>query len=214
MKNCNVCLVDKDLEEFPKKGGKCKICLKDYKRQYAIDNALKVSKTKKKYYKRNKKVIKEKVKIYNVLNEEKIKEYRKEYNQENYNELYHKEYRKINKKEISENKKEYYLNNKNLFIKSESKKVDKLDNILYKFKCELRALVLKSFKDNGIKKSTKIVDLLGCSLEQFKTIIENKFTTEMDWNNYYIYWQLKYINPNLDINILNNYSNFQPLCWY
>ena len=68
MKNCNKCLEDKELDKFPKKGNKCKLCL---------------SELKKLYYQNNREKIISKVKEYTEKNTEKIKEYKNEYNKNN-----------------------------------------------------------------------------------------------------------------------------------
>ena len=38
MKNCNKCLEDKELDKFPKKGNKCKLCLSELKKLYYQNN--------------------------------------------------------------------------------------------------------------------------------------------------------------------------------
>lgn len=112
MKKCNKCLLEKELDMFPKKGAKCKECVAEYKKEYAILNKEKVEQSKKKYYENNKEKIKEKVKEYTKNNIEKIKEYKEEYNKNNPNSEYHKEYRESNKELISIKRKEYYQKNK------------------------------------------------------------------------------------------------------
>ena len=42
MKKCNYCLMIKDLIDFPKKGAKCKSCVSEYKKEYALLNKDKI----------------------------------------------------------------------------------------------------------------------------------------------------------------------------
>ena len=82
-----------------------------------------------------------------------------------------------------------------------------------------------SFKRIGTKKNTKTEHILGCTIQEFKTYIENQFECWMTLENHGIYtgvynetWQLDHIEPISnattpeDIIRLNHYTNFQPLC--
>lgn len=112
MRKCNKCLEEKDLVDFPKKGGKCKKCLAEYKREYAIINKEKIQEKRREYYVENKESIINKVSKYAEENKEKLKLYKKEYNEENYDPNYHREYREKNKELISIKRKKYYQKNK------------------------------------------------------------------------------------------------------
>ena len=112
MKKCNKCLVEKEINLFPKTGAKCKECIAEYKKEYALLNKDKIKKSKQKYYENNKEDVKEKVKEYAENNSDKIKEYKSEYNKNNPNTEYHKEYREKNKELISQKRKDYYQKNK------------------------------------------------------------------------------------------------------
>ncbi len=97
MKKCNKCLEEKEISDFPKKGGKCKKC---------------DSERSKEYYRNNREETIKRVKEYTEINKDIIKDYKKEYNQENYDSSYHKDYREKNKELISIKRKEYYQKNK------------------------------------------------------------------------------------------------------
>lgn len=90
--------------------------------------------------------------------------------------------------------------------------------------------ILISIKRGGYTKKTKTYEILNCSFEDFKIFIESKFE---DWMNWYNYgnpkdgilelnksWDLDHIIPisyaktEEEIILLNNYTNFQPLCSY
>lgn len=127
MKKCNKCLVEKEIHLFPKTGAKCKECIAEYKKEYALLNREKIKEYKKEYYlenkediieskkvyyKSNKDIILLKAKEYVINNIDKVKDYKNEYNKNNPNLEYHKKYREDNREEISEKRKEYYKNNK------------------------------------------------------------------------------------------------------
>ncbi len=71
----------------------------------------------------------------------------------------------------------------------------------------------------GKSKFGHSIELLGCSIEQFKIHLESKFTSEMSWENYGAYWEIDHIKPCalFDLSIRNqqekcfHYSNMQPL---
>lgn len=112
MKKCNYCLIEKDLIDFPSKGAKCKSCVSEYKKEYALLNKDKIKEYSKKYYSENKDIILLRVKEYTENNSDKVKEYKNEYNKNNTNLDYHKKYRNDNKDSISEKRKMYYQINK------------------------------------------------------------------------------------------------------
>jgi len=122
------------------------------------------------------------------------------------------EYQKVNKEKISDYNKEY------------GKARRKIDS-LFKLKSNLRTLIGQTFRKNRHNKRSKTVDILGCSIEIFKMYIESKWELWMNWDNYGKYngeenygWDLDHIIPVSiaksieELQKLNHYSNFQPLC--
>lgn len=77
---------------------------------------------------------------------------------------------------------------------------------------------LKNALKNGFKKG-KTLEMLGCSIEEFRYYIEKQFTPEMNWGNYGDYWELDHIKPcdSFDLNNLEEqkrcftFTNIQPL---
>jgi hypothetical protein len=236
MKKCNKCLLEKELLDFPKKGGICKKCY---------------SERSKEYYIKNKERILERVKEYTELNKDIIKEYKNKYNKENYDYDYQREYRESNKEIISLKRKDYYQNNKEK-IKQKSREYinenrDLINNRkkenrdrkkdfyneknrmyikkrketepIYRLICNIRTLISQSFKNQFTKKSKKTSQILGCSFEEFRIHIESLFTEEMNWSNYATYWQLdhkipiSWANSEDDVYRLNHYTNFKPMYW-
>ena len=95
----------------------------------------------------------------------------------------------------------------------------------FKLDRNIRNLIQNSFKYVNSKKSSRTVDILGCSVKEFKDYIESKFEYWMNWENHGKYngnfdsgWDLDHIIPTSsaktteDIIKLNHYTNFQPLC--
>ena len=123
IKVCSKCkriLVANEINFHKKKSGKyglradCKVCEKEYKREYSKKNKDKIKEYMKQYYEDNKEKINEINKIYNENNKDKIKEHKKQYyedNKECFKEKY-KEYREKNKDKIKEYMKQYQDDNK------------------------------------------------------------------------------------------------------
>ena len=95
---------------------------------------------------------------------------------------------------------------------------------LYNLKCSLRSYISSCLKHKGYKKSTKTINILGCSFEQFKLHLESKFETWMNWENKGLYngelnygWDIDHIIPissaktEEEMIKLNHYLNLQPL---
>lgn len=91
-------------------------------------------------------------------------------------------------------------------------------NINFKIKQILRARLNKAIK-NGWKVGSS-VDLLGCSIEDFKVYLESKFQDGMNWNNHSKNgWHIDHIMPldNFDLSNENelklacHYTNLQPM---
>jgi len=155
---------------------------------------------------------------------------------------YHK-----NKEELTKKKKIYYQNNKSLYkeygkkyreankeiikIKKNSRQFNRRkEDCLYKLKGNISALIRISFIKQNYKKKNKTVDILGCSMIEFKKYLEAKFENWMTWDNkgnpkdgvFEINktWDIDHIIPissattEDDVIRLNHYTNLQPLCSY
>jgi hypothetical protein len=85
--------------------------------------------------------------------------------------------------------------------------------------------LLKSIKSRvgtAIKlnsKSDKTINLLGCSINEYKKYLESKFDKNMNWGNYGTYWHIDHIIPvsRFDLSDAHqqeqafNYNNTRPL---
>ncbi|MCX6894769.1 MAG: hypothetical protein NTZ16_04565 [Verrucomicrobia bacterium] len=84
-------------------------------------------------------------------------------------------------------------------------------------KRRLRSRINRVLK--GKLKSAPTLVLLGCSLEQFKSHLESRFTRGMSWRNYGSGWHLDHKEPCSSFDLSNpeeqrrcfHYSNLQPL---
>ena len=126
-------------------------------------------------------------------------------------------------------RKEYFCKNKNIRVeyleknklrikewRKNNTKINKEKNPLYKLQCNLRSLISKSITRQGYKKTSKSQKIIGCTFDELKSYIENKFTEGMTWKNYGK-WHIDHIYPSSlakteeEIIRLNYYTNFQPL---
>lgn len=218
MKLCKKCNIDKDFSEFSKsKNSKdglnlwCKLCNKEYLKNYYIEKKELHSIRSKQYYKLNSKKIKDVSKKWRENNLEYIKEY-------------HKDYYSNNKELISEYKKEHYINNKNKYLdKSIRWKKNNRESYLYflkKWKSDNKdynkEYLKKWFMENptkkkeyydrlrinsphiiawrkvlhnvikriNTKKTNTTIEMLGYSADEFKKHIESLFLEGMSWDNW------------------------------
>jgi len=235
MKTCTKCNIPKDYSLFriksDRKSGYASHC-KDCEKKHRELNKIKLQQYQSIYRLNNKYVISEKNKAYKSLNRDVISEKNKEYYLNNKDVISekNKEYYLCNKDVIDtkhklyyvDNKdkyKEYYNNNKNI-INEYTKIYNKLrrkTDILFKLRGNIRSLILRSFKNNSITKNTKSVNILGCTVEEFKVYLESKFDDKMNWENQGSYWHMDHIKPvslatnEKELIELNHYTNFQPL---
>ncbi len=235
-KICKKCNIEKNITHFFNDKSKkdfhrnsCKECENKIASEYRKCNKEKIQK----YYLENREKRKNYNKEYWAENKEILKISNLEYYYENSDKILEqsKKYYLDNREKKIEYQREYYLNNsekrkeywKNYQKNNRSKINEYLKNIkkdpLIKLKYSIRTLISQSFKFRYTKKAKKTIEILGCTFEEFKIHIESKFTSEMNWDNYAIYWQLDHIipmswaNSEKEVYELNTYTNFQPLEW-
>lgn len=196
---CSKCELEKSIDNFNKGRTECKECSKKYKESVKEQTKLQ----KQQYYLDNKEHILNRCKEYEKRNVEKVKIRKKKYRDSHKNEYrkYMETY-KVNNREKRRN----YDNNK--------LKID----INYKVKRNLRGRIWSALK--GLCKSKSTIELLGCSLEEFKQYLQLKFQLGMTWDNYGSNgWHIDHIKPCDSFNLTNleqqkqcfHYSNLQPL---
>jgi hypothetical protein len=200
----------------------CKICDSEQNKTYRENN----NEYFVNYRKENKEKIKNIFKEYNKNNKEKLAEYGREYNKNNKEKIAKKRKEYDARESTIERKKQYRINRLDHIRKTNNDyaKKRKINDPSFKLKCNIKVLICNYIK-KGYRKTSKTADILGCSYEEFKTYIESKFESWMNWDNYGKYngelnygWDIDHIIPissgvtEQDIIKLNHYTNLQPLC--
>jgi hypothetical protein len=145
-----------------------------------------------------------------------FKKYSKKWNDNN--KEYYQKYKKKNEEKIKEYSKVYYINNKgkiNEYTNKWRKEKNKKD-LLFKLINNMRSSTNRII---GGKKN-KTFEYLGCSPQELKLFLENKFSDGMSWDNYGKFgWHIDHIIPLSsakdieELKKLFHYSNLQPLWW-
>ena len=180
-----------------------KLRRKAYKKFWAKNNVESRKKSTKKWELNNK----NKTKIYNDLNKDKIKNRKSKW--------YY-----LNKNDVQTINKEWRLKNKDRLkkYKSSYNKTKESISVQYKLSNRLRQRLYKAI--NGNFKSGSAVKDLGCSIEELKLHLESKFQPGMSWDNWDRYgWHIDHIKPlaSFDLTDRNqlleacHYTNLQPL---
>jgi hypothetical protein len=140
---------------------------------------------------------------------------------------YNKRYKLENKEKQILVKKIYYINNKEYLMKKHTEYLNKRykNDILFRLQILSRSSIKNIFINKNIKKKSKTKEIIGCSFEELRTYLENKFEPWMNWGNQGRYngefdygWDIDHIIPlssaknEEDIIKLSHYSNLQPLC--
>ena len=192
-KVCNICGVNKPIEEFyirkDSKDGRrndCIVCHRKNKQIYSQKN----SEQKKSYMRQ-----------YRIDNPDSIKLWQKKNPDKYYGGI---------KKWKNENPEKVRIH------KSNQQKRRKSKDPKYRLKGNIRRLILQSITRGGYSKKTLTNEILGIDYEGFYKHIENQFTNGMTWDNRGL-WELDHKVPvslgktEEEIIKLNHYTNFQPL---
>lgn len=83
----------------------------------------------------------------------------------------------------------------------------------------LKRLLRGQFYRHIKNKNKNIINLLGCTIQEFKNYIESQFKPEMNWDNHGIIWEIDHIKPCSSFDLIDlkqqqecfHYSNTQPL---
>jgi len=192
---------------------------REYNKKYNEENSEHIKEYSQNYAYKNRLSIKEKRKIYNQENQEKNKEYSLYYRSipGKKEEIY--EQRKIYNQENQEKIREYTLkwNQENKSQLNEWYRNQYESNINYKTRKLISSRIISAI--NGITKSKKTMEILGCTAEEFKQYIESLFSPEMTWENHGDIWEIDHILPCAsfdftqegDLGKCFHYSNHQPL---
>jgi len=194
---------------------------KEYYKEYYQNNKEYYKKSNKKYYKNNKEHYKKSKKKYYQNNKEYYKKSNKKYYKNNKEHIkkYHKKYYKNNKEHIKKYHKKYRQDNKEYFKKyyKKYKNNRRATDVNFRITTNLRNRLYCAIKNN--QKAGHTIELLGCSIDQFKIYMQNMFEPGMTWENYGAVWHIDHIIPCSFFNMSYpehqiacfNWQNLQPM---
>ena len=224
-KICYVCNLKKDLNKFTidkkRKSGitnRCKLCTKEYKRLYFINNQDKIKVYRKNYINKNKNNLSNYYKQYNEKRKEEQKIYLKDYRKLNKTKAkeYSKIYREKNKDYLLNQKKDYYENNKKKIQLTIKKKL--YSDPIFNLCCKLSSRNRHAFISKNISKSKHFYEYIGCTGKELYDYIESKFTKRMSWEKILSaeieidhIVELANATTEEEVYTLNHYTNLQPL---
>lgn len=110
--------------------------------------------------------------------------------------------------------KEYYAKNRERLYEKHKKRLAEDD--MYRFTAMVRKKVQTAFTRRRVLKQKQTIEILGCSIEQFRKHIASQFKEGMSFANYGK-WQLDHIIPLStaktveEVEKLCHYTNYQPL---
>jgi hypothetical protein len=97
-------------------------------------------------------------------------------------------------------------------------KMKKHQDPFYRSMCSLRNRTRKYLKQIGVKKDSPTLKMIGCTPDELRKYLEDRFLEGMSWDNYGIDgWHIDHIIPissakTLDeVKMLCHYTNYQPL---
>lgn len=198
---CKKCEKEKPITEFKKRSdygyrGECNECKKLIDKNYYNKNEEKIKETVKKYRKDNAKLVKTKQKESYENNKDKSNIYDRERS---------KKYREANSNAINERNRT-------------RRKYRYSSDPIYKLQRSVRNRVNQFYKSTTIRKNSKTFDIVGCTPQELKRYLENKFSEGMSWDNYGFYgWHVDHIIPlyygKTEIEMINlcHYTNLQPM---
>lgn len=233
-KICSKCKELKSIQQFYNSKSECKVCIKESRRIYRLNNKEKIKQRYIAYRDKNKDSINKRISEYRKSNPEKRRAYY-EKNREKLiaiNKASYEKYRDVNiqkrKKWYQNNKEkhaadrtEYELKNKDRLRAARRKwENNKLrTDCAYKLHKNIAGRI--RFELKGVsKKSDKTEEIIGCTITELKIFIENQFSDGMTWDNWGINgWHIDHRIPLSWFNLENencrkmafNYKNMQPL---
>jgi len=229
-KKCSKCGVEKDYSEFYKKVSAsdglqniCKKCCKAYSNIYQHRRKEMVGKRERKKQIEIETQTKKcptcnEIKPFSEFGKDKTRKAGIRYDCKICSSLFNKNYNQKNKVKNSTQSKIYREKNKD---RRKSYLLGKREtDIGFKLKGNVRTRIIDALKPTGLIKTAKAMDLLGCSIDHFKSYLENQFKQGMTWKNYGFYgWHMDHIRPCSSFNLADpeqqrecfHYSNMQPL---
>jgi hypothetical protein len=138
------------------------------------------------------------------------------YKNREYNLLKQKEWHFNNREKRIKQLREYSYNNRNK--RNQYLKHKRQEDIQFRIRKNIRDRMRSAM--DGRSKSKHTMELLGCSIEEFKIYLEKQFTKGMNWGNYGKKgWHIDHILPCASFDLTDpeqqkkcfHYTNLQPL---
>jgi len=203
MKTCSKCRETKGIKNFFKRmkskdglASWCKVCAKQYFKQYNEKNRDKIREYSKQYNEKNKDACKKRRMEYCRKNKDKIAKRRKEYfiQYRLANKKQAKQYRENNKKRIQEYSKQYYNENKSKIIKQHNKykKQKRKNSSRYRLNANMGFGIWYSLRTKKNKQHWE--SLVDFTLDDLINHLEKQFRDGMSWDNYGD-WHVDHIIP-------------------
>ena len=122
-------------------------------------------------------------------------------------------------------RKEYYIKNKNECIRRcvDWAKKRRKESISFRILSNLRTRIQYAIRSDFSVKSKRTLELLGCSMIEFKKHLSSQFKEGMSWKNYGVRgWHMDHIRPCASFDLTDpkqqeecfHHSNYQPLWWF
>jgi hypothetical protein len=209
--------------------------LKEYKKQWYLENRERILIRNKDVYLKNREEILKLNKVWRDNHKESIRKHNSEYYNDNKIKIlnkqndYHKThrvqaklYKKEHREEIAKYAKEYDA--KRYIVLREKKIKQSIEYNKMKMKTDVNFKIVRNLRNRlwyavkGLSKSKHTLELLGCSIENLKLHLESKFQPGMSFSNYGK-WHIDHIKPCASFDLSKsseqrkcfNYLNLQPL---
>ena len=215
MKICSKCDILKEDNEFRKESrskdglnSRCVSCEKIYFTEYRAKNKIKTRAACLAHY---------------YANKEKLLSYRKQFAKENKEVVrgWNNKFYALNKEKIKTRRKERELPYADLIRKAKRDRMRKYRATPTGYiKSKLRDRLRDALRRQNVNKTSKTLELIGCSIGELIIYLESKFHDGMTWKNYGKYgWHIDHIKPCSSFNLNDpqqqkecfHYTNLQPL---
>lgn len=191
---------------------KCVECDKVACRQRYAASPEKYRAANRQWYEDNSEKVKDAARKWNTANPEKHKAFIRQWNTDNSerNKETSRQWRMDNREKSNAASRKWH--------KANHKRRMEID-VQYRLKVQLRNRLNQALKGN-FKSGSAVADL-GCSIAGLKLHLEDKFDTNMTWENYGTYWHIDHIIPLASFDLTDreqflravHWTNLQPLYW-
>ncbi|KAA3437085.1 hypothetical protein [Rufibacter hautae] len=225
VKRCTGCLEEKPKSEFNKAksgiGGLTAWCKACY-RKWVEDNKTHLFYKGREYREKNKETLKEKKREY--AKTEKSRQQRKEYilQRPELKKRISNKYARNNREKVKEIGKRCFHKNPEKYRKysREYMRNKMKTDPSFAVECRLRSRIISALKTTGARKAAKTMELLGCSIGEFRSHLEKLFKPGMSWENRGE-WHIDHIIPCASFDLTDpeqqkvcfHFMNLQPLWW-